>query len=260
MQSPWLSAFEPAILSACLDLHHVALLDWLGQEAQARGLVSGRGQALHFVPQGALPAGEAYESFIARTGGVPTRDNLHDRLNALVWLHLPAAKARLNQIQDAVIDAHGGVGPARGTARDRATLLDENGLILLDLGDDQSLAEGLLVHDWRRLFLRERSRWQTDWLIFPMGHALLEKLQQPFKAITAHAWVFSGSVLNPDWAWVDARLEMALAEAAGSAGLPRFQPIPVMGLPGWSADQSQPHFYQDPAVFRPAPRRPTPGD
>ena len=41
------------------------------------------GGAPWFVRQDELPRGEAYESFIARTGRVPTRDNLHDFFNGL---------------------------------------------------------------------------------------------------------------------------------------------------------------------------------
>ena len=36
------------------------------------------------------------------------------------------------------------------------------------------------------------------------------------------------------------------------AGKP-FLPLPVLGLPGWSADNTQPEFYRDTQVFRPAP-------
>ncbi|HEY1393560.1 MAG TPA: DUF3025 domain-containing protein, partial [Methylibium sp.] len=42
---------------------------------------------LRFVPQTELPDGEAYEAYIHRTACVPTRDNLHDFFNGLVWLH-----------------------------------------------------------------------------------------------------------------------------------------------------------------------------
>ena len=44
---------------------------------------------VRFVPHESRPRGEAYEAFIARTGCVPTRDNLHDLFNALVWLTFP---------------------------------------------------------------------------------------------------------------------------------------------------------------------------
>ena len=54
---------------------------------------------MRFVPQAELPAGIAYETFISETGGVPTRDNLHDFFNALVWLTYPKIKVRLNAMQ-----------------------------------------------------------------------------------------------------------------------------------------------------------------
>ena len=52
-----------------------------------------------FVDAAELPAGEAYETFIARTGRVPTRDNLHDLFNGLVWQRHSALKHRLNRLQ-----------------------------------------------------------------------------------------------------------------------------------------------------------------
>jgi hypothetical protein len=39
-----------------------------------------------FIPQEDLPEGVAYEAHISATGNVPTRENLHDFFNALVWL------------------------------------------------------------------------------------------------------------------------------------------------------------------------------
>ena len=46
-------------------------------------LAAGR---VRFVEPAQQPAGEAYETFVARTACVPTRDNLHDFFNGLVWL------------------------------------------------------------------------------------------------------------------------------------------------------------------------------
>ena len=60
---------------------------------------------VRFVPQAELPAGMAYERLIFETGRVPTRDNLHDFFNGLVWLRFPQAKRRLNQLQAQAIAA-----------------------------------------------------------------------------------------------------------------------------------------------------------
>ncbi|MFZ4626519.1 MAG: DUF3025 domain-containing protein, partial [Rhodoferax sp.] len=84
---------------------------------------------VRFVPQSYLPVGQAYEQFIFSTAKVPTRDNLHDFFNALIWLHFPQAKKRLNQLHAAQI-AGTGVTPTRGPARDGLTLFDENVALL----------------------------------------------------------------------------------------------------------------------------------
>src|SRR5690606_33806328 len=66
-----------------------------------------------FVPQAQLPAGMAYEAFIHRHQAVPTRCNLHDFFNAMVWLHYPRLKRQLNALQAQQI-AQAGVGAVRG--------------------------------------------------------------------------------------------------------------------------------------------------
>ncbi len=133
-------------------------------ELRAQGLpmLTGQGQALHFIAQADLPEGVAYEAHIAQTSGVPTRLNLHDFFNASIWLTFPLTKAVLNARQFEHIATHG-VTHQRGMARDALTLFDENASDHLALGaaypfsvaggtamtDDQLRAAGLnrsLVH------------------------------------------------------------------------------------------------------------------
>ena len=64
-----------------------------------------------------------------RTGRVPTRANLHDLFNALIFLRFPKAKAKLNSCSQRQLQADG-VGPVRGPLRDAATLVDENAYCL----------------------------------------------------------------------------------------------------------------------------------
>ena len=64
---------------------------------------------VRFVPQSALPAGEAYESYIFNSKQCPTREGLHDFFNGLMWLRFPRTKARLNQLHAAQLTA-GGIG------------------------------------------------------------------------------------------------------------------------------------------------------
>jgi hypothetical protein len=192
---------------------------------------------LRFVPQAALPEGEAYESFIFRTASVPTRDHLHDFFNGLVWLAEPALKRRLNELHAQVL-AEEGVQPRRSPRRDMLTLADESGALLQAPPDAVEL---LRRRGWRELLVTQRARWLPggDIRLRLIGHALMEQLVQPYKGITAHVWP-GGSV-------------QALA-AGPQALLPRpFLPLPVLGVPGWWAPNAQPGFYEDEAVFRPLP-------
>ncbi len=196
---------------------------------------------VRFVPQSDLPAGIAYEQFIFDTGAVPTRDNLHDFFNGLVWLRFPQAKRRLNQLQAQAIAAHG-VGPVRGPLRDALTLFDENGAILQA---PAPLWQALMARDWQRLFIDLRPLWQQAWLVL-FGHALLEKLVFPRKPVTAH--VYCAPLAIKSEAGLDAWLAQAL-QPAHLASKP-FAPLPVLGVPGWWPENERVCFYDDPLVFR----------
>ena len=67
-----------------------------------------------FVDQLQLPAGQAYEAFIHSRRSIPTRDNLHDFFNGLIWLHWPLLEAvaagELATLRVVVLDAEHGVG------------------------------------------------------------------------------------------------------------------------------------------------------
>lgn len=195
-----------------------------------------------FVEQQALPPGEPYESFIARTGLVPTRDNAHDLFNGLAWLVQPVLKARLNALQVEQLDS-AGVGAVRGAVRDALTLFDENaGWLQAPPG----LIDALRRRDWSTLFVTQRALWRDARLVL-FGHALLEKLMQPRKAITAHVWVVPSEVADPA-GWLAAQLR------AETLTTRPWLPLPVLGVPGWWNFNEHRGFYDDASVFRP-PRR-----
>jgi Protein of unknown function (DUF3025) len=193
------------------------------------------GSGPRFVAADALPDGEAYEAFIRRTAQVPTRDNLHDLLNGLIWRHHPALKSRLNALQAADIEAHG-IGPVRGALRDALTLFDENGAIWLD--PPPALAGALRARDWHTLFVQHRAWWpQQRFEVF--GHALLEQLSSaPRKGLTAHV-VIGDPLLFSAEQW-----------APNNGAQKPFLPLPVLGIPGWWPANHDPAFYDDSKVFR----------
>ncbi len=237
-QAPWLapyrSAGEPLSLRVRAGLSCAQALD------AATGPV-------RFVPQGLLPEGQAYERFIFETRQVPTRDGLHDFFNGLVWLRFPLAKQRLNQLQAEQI-AVDGIQSVRGPVRDAITLFDENAA-LLQAPDE--LWSALSARDWSALFGALRPLWAQARLTL-FGHALIEKLVQPRKDITAHVYrvplELAATGLDP---WLAGNLQPEVL-----AGKP-FQPLPVLGVPGWWAANEEPAFYADAQVFRPR-REPPP--
>jgi len=245
----------------------------LNHRAAQADLRNARGLPVRFTAD-APSEGTAYEARIHSDGLVHTRageGGWHDLFNALVWLAWPRTKAALNALQAAEIARHG-VGGRRGGLRDAATLFDENGvLVTLPPG---AWREAWARHDWPALFIDARE----GWLAAPpliIGHALLDKLRAPYKAVCGHAWVIEatpghsgavdvpGAPAMPDAslasrapdavANLDARLAAALAAGALACG--RFRPLPVLGVPGWWPANREPGFYADASVFRPAPQR-----
>lgn len=200
--------------------------------------------SVHFVPQQSLPESEAFEAFIARTGQVPTRENLHDFFHGLCWLIFPRTKQRLNHCHATQIAQHG-IHPARGAVRDACTVLDENGAFLQC---PDALWTALKDKDWQRLFITLRPLWEQSTLVL-FGHALLEKLLTPRKPITAH--VYRADAASTSIADIDHWLAADLGDGNPLTAKP-FAPLPVLGVPGWWSANTDPTFYADTCVFRPA--------
>jgi hypothetical protein len=230
---PWLAPYRPLaeqVLHAANAASVVAALN------AARGDTSA---SPRFVDHRELPAGEPYESFIARTACIPTRENLHDLLNGLVWLTYPQTKRWLNILQAREIASRGATG-ARGPLRDALTVFDENAVVLQA---PASVVDALRRHDWKTLFVARREEWQAARLVL-LGHALMEKLMQPRKAITGHVWVTEELT--------DAGLVSSLTPERLRAK--SFLALPMLGVPGWCDENADAGFYDDVDVFRPARR------
>jgi len=233
-------------------------MEALNARAERLGILNHRGRPIRFVPQSRLPSGIGYEAFISATGCVPTRENLHDFFNALIWLTFPNIKVRLNALQAAEIEraqaptASGdAMAAGRGLVRDAATLFDENAALLVVR--DPTLLDALREHRWEEVFLERRSDFSRDCAVQLFGHALMEKLVHPYNAITAHTWTVAAARDFFTWTptaqaeWIDLEVAARLSDSLA----PRdFTPMPILGVPGWWEGQDA-AFYGDRAVFRP---------
>jgi hypothetical protein len=256
----WSRPWYGSVHAAAQDI--IAAPDWraaLNAQAVAQALRNQRGLPLSFVPQENLPAGMAYEAFISAAGGVPTRENLHDFFNALVWLSFPRIKCQLNALQATQI-ALAGIGKSRGPARDAATIFDENAALIVvrEAPQGRALLDALRSHQWQNAFIGQRAAFGPHAEVWLFGHALMEKLVMPYKAITAHtrAVLVDAAYFALDHAarrdWIDRQVAQELAAQGLSASC--FTPLPMLGIPHWWHGQDQ-TFYRDASVFRPQ-RRP----
>jgi len=252
---PWLRS----VLASHASINDAA--NWrvsLNHQATTMHVCNALDMPIHFAEQEALLQGVSYETFIYQTGQVPTRDNLHDYFNALVWLSFPRIKCGLNALQATHIERDG-IRPARGGARDAATVFDENGTLLVVREGESGaeLLDFLRNHQWRQLFIVRREKFLQHCDVWLFGHALMEKLVNPYKAITAHAWPIIASdeyfTMNDvaKQRWIDERVALQLDQHdEGCLTTSCFTPLPVLGMPGWWATQDE-CFYADEQVFRP---------
>jgi hypothetical protein len=222
-------------------------LDRLNDLAAARACVSGRGERLRFVAAGEKPgSASSYERDIFESGCVSTRTEgpgaLHDFFNALSWLTLPRLKARLNAMHAGELGEQPRLGE-RGWLRDRATLFDESGALLLT--EDDAIIDALRGFDWPGLFVHGRARFSSGARVIICGHAVQEKLCRPYKALCAQVLVLKRPVtLSMD------EIDHEAARALERDALARLNPCPVLGIPGWWSQNEDPTFYNDPDVFR----------
>lgn len=251
-------------MSADFPLHPLSefLRPWLASGihelnamAAVRGLASGGGAPLRFVPPGA--DGLGYEERAYRRGEVETRaDNRHDFFNALVWLAFPRAKALLNRRHHEALAAARARGEAaRGSLRDALTQFDECGVVVA--GSSPELWQTIRAHRWREAFHERRAELLGSTRFFVFGHASHDQLGAPFVGLCGKALFIEFAPDELPCAAldvIDARLAQQLAAQEWS---PRdWQPLPLLGIPGATADNEAAVYFEDSRQFRPARRMP----
>lgn len=248
------------VLNSALQKHADDLQQPLPQTKPA---LNNQAQTLQFVSQKALPEDEAYERFIGTTGNIPTRDNLHDLFNGSIWLTFPKTKALLNYYHMLEIDQQG-IGASRGRVRDTITVFDENGAILVTA--ESSIGKALIDFNWQESLVAPRDKWdnpkqlnkQAQAAVYIFGHALLEKLLHPRKALCAHSIVinvtqdFFALSLSERINLLDQKVADYMDALLSQPDVtPRkLSPLPILGVPHYWAENANSSFYDDSHVFR----------
>ena len=248
------------VLNSALQKHADDLQQPLPQTKPA---LNNQAQTLQFVSQKALPEDEAYERFIGTTGNIPTRDNLHDLFNGSIWLTFPKTKALLNYYHMLEIKEQG-IGASRGRVRDTITVFDENGAILVTA--ESSIGKALIDFNWQESLVAPRDKWdnpkqlnkQAQAAVYIFGHALLEKLLHPRKALCAHSIVinvtqdFFALSLSERINLLDQKVADYMDALLSQPDVtPRkLSPLPILGVPHYWAENANSSFYDDSHVFR----------
>lgn len=252
--------FEPLREAGKLfeKLDHWPEIESLNQlnTGQLRVIATKSGKRIRFVPQAKAKCEflQQYEPRIYLTGEIQTRaQSWHDLFNALVWVTYPRAKAALNQLHYQVLlqeREHNQV--VRSPLRDAATLIDESGVIVVSSND--YLIELLKNFAWKTLFWEQRAAVLVQMKFFLFGHGLYEKAQCPYLGMTGKGILFHVSEtffnqhLNDQIAMLDMWLDNFLACKYLTSN--DLVPVPVLGYPGWSPDNTDSSYYDNHSYFR----------
>lgn len=222
------------------------------------------GMPLRFVPQecGKLSFEVQYEPRCYLTGEVQMRaHNLHDLFNALVWLTFPRTKAVINARHYRALteeDIAVAAGSQRGAVRDVNTLFDESGVVIAYA--DAGLAGLLRDFKWKELFWERRGQVRASMGFYLFGHGLYEKALQPYVGMTGQGLLlavepaFFGWPLARQLAHLDLLLADHLAVPEHCRSTRDLCPVPLLGIPDWSADNADPAYYDNTSYFRPGRR------
>ncbi|MHB1232602.1 MAG: DUF3025 domain-containing protein [Burkholderiales bacterium] len=222
-------------------------------------LRTGSGAVLRVVPQAAEKPQDwrqGYEPRIYMTGALQTRaESWHDCFNLLAWATFPLAKAALNARHYALLEARAGALVPRTPGQDALTQFDESGVIVLSA--DPGLRALLRAFQWKKLFWERRAEVRARMRCFLFGHGLMEKALAPYRGMTGKGIVLpvSPALLALPLETQLIRADRMLADLIASTqhlAQPRdLAPVPVLGFPGFTADNEDPAYYDDQRYFRP---------
>lgn len=246
--------------------------DWPGLETYQQ-LLDGvdepirtqHGAALKIVAQEGKPNHfeQHYAPRIYLSGEIQTRtENWHDFFQLLTWFVFPKTKAVINAIHipkaKRRIDGGGDVG-RRTPVENMLSLFDEGGVVITS--SDESLLQLIRDFKWKELFWQRREELAQKFDCITFGHAMYEKGLMPYIGMTANTILlhvdeaYFAKPMAERLAYIDERLA-GIFKAGDQYTKPRdLNPFPILGMPGWDADNTDESYYDNSNYFRPGRRR-----
>ena len=129
------------------------------------------------------------------------------------------------------------------------TLFDEAGAIILSQRED--LKEMHEAHLWRELFVNHRQAFVDEARVILFGHGALEQLgSNPHRGLTVKA-LWLPLVCDTSLPTVDVLMATRIGAGQLLADNEHRLPLPILGIPGWFAENERAECYDDIDVFRP---------
>jgi hypothetical protein len=225
-------------------------------------VVNAAGRALRFVAPSprAVDFADQYEPRIFLRGEAQFRaGDWHDVFNALAWLTFPRAKAALNERHYRALEQRRASGERhegnRSALQDALTLLDESGVIVAT--SEPELGQLLTAHAWKDLFWRRRADVRQYMRFYLFGHGLGEKMLRPFIGVTGRGLIgevardFMAVPLAGQLAAIDGQIAKRVGASGQGLAARDWTPVPLLGIPGWCADNEDEGYYDNTTYFRP---------
>ncbi|CCQ11887.1 probable putative transmembrane protein [Pseudoalteromonas luteoviolacea B = ATCC 29581] len=227
-------------------------VEWLSQQVSAKTHTM---RDIRFVANEEIEQDDRYyEAVIYETGQVPTRlENWHDLFGALIWCLFPKTKSLLNYLHVQEIQREG--LKKRTVKRNAITLFDECGVIVIT--SNEAHLKALQMHQWKNVFIEHRERWGSEIEAVLFGHANYEMLTEPFIGLTGKmlpvvvSSEFFSLDLDEKLKYLDTELVRLIEQECYLDNNKQMSPLPLLGVPGWSADNLDPHYYNNTDYFRP---------
>ena len=219
------------------------------------GIKNFRGKPIRFVANADAVTAQHYESRIAESGEIATRENWHDFFNAMSWLAFPETKSAISELHARLLSSRGEEEiRARSVPRDVLTLFDEGGIIVTSC--DETLLELIRRFEWKMLFVERRAEVMASMRFYLFGHSMLEKALDPYVGVTAKAILFrvddAFMVSNhaAQMRHIDHRAAAWLMDENNLSSSKNFSPVPWLGVPGWWKENESSGFYDNAQYFR----------